>query len=642
MSKTIRKIPWAVPGLATLAIVGVLIAFGVMGTNTAHALGADECGFTTDGTDISKAPAATDCLVITDSVEIMVENTSNAEQDVVVLASGGSAFPKVVVADGKTGVDQHSFELDALAVKFGTTTPGLGSFMVTREMAQGGVVVLTAYDTFTGFPLDADSAALPAGADTNGTLNVVFLGAPALKDADGADLSTLTGSLTDGVIPSTAGVATTTATIKDGNGQLLVDGVDDVDSYVTFTVTYAAGSDLKPRSQLVSSADVNVNASGVALLEIGDWNTGADPVKVTVSAIYTGPTGTLDLGEVVYQRADATPTALEAGTFSCIADAGNDEADDGCADDLEPVADTVFGREDVFVIVGEFTDALGSTVAISSPTIVASDTVALRVSATAADSGMATVTVAAEAEYGEYTISVSTGTGDDLVEQVLTVTIGGPPVGYSFVEPVANISLGAGSSAEFTISAVDVNGNVPDFGDDNMVEVIVRGAGPNDVFGLENNLLELDVDTGEGTFEIFTPINAVDGQMAQIIVRTTDGVQATHAITFGEAVAPMPMLTAPTGVTAMAEAGTVTVTWTDGADALGHLVLLFNAADFSSAPMVNAVPTGSSSAQFTDVAAGNYIAVVVSYRSASETAYAVGTVTVNANGVDGVGTAAAN
>ena len=159
-----------------------------------------------------------------------------------------------------------------------------------------------------------------------------------------------------------------------------------------------------------------------------------------------------------------------------------------------------------------------------------------------------------------------------------------------------------------------------------MVEVIVRGAGPNDVFGLENNLLELDVDTGEGTFEIFTPINAVDGQMAQIIVRTTDGVQATHAITFGEAVAPMPMLTAPTGVMAMADAGTVTVTWTDGADAVGHLVLLFNA-DFSGAPMVNA-PTGSS-AEFMDVAAGDYVAVVVSYRSGSEYMYDYMSVTVN-------------
>ena len=124
-------------------------------------------------------------------------------------------------------------------------------------------------------------------------------------------------------------------------------------------------------------------------------------------------------------------------------------------------------------------------------------------------------------------------------------------------------------------------------------------------------------------------------------VRVIQGasVLASKTIMFGEAVAPMPMLTAPTGVMAMAEASTVTVTWTDGADALGHLVLLFNA-DFSGKPMVN-VPTGSS-AEFMDVAAGDYVAVVVSYRSASDTEYAVGTVTVNANGVDGVGTATAN
>ena len=654
MSKTIRKIPWAVPGLATFAVVAALIAFGVLGANTAQALGDDECGFANTAaapdTFAEVPPAADgDCLVLADSVEIMVENTSSTDElAVAVLASGGSQYPKVVVTNGKTGVDQHNFVLDALVSTFGTDMPGLGSFTVTRDMAKDGVVVLSVYDTFTNFPLDADSDALPLTADA--TLNVVFLGAPALKAADDSPLSTLVRDPTGGVIASDTASVTTTATIKDANNNLLVDGNDDVDSYVTFTVTYAEGSDLKLRTQLVSTAEVPVDDVGEAELVISDWNTDAlpanvGPVKVTVGAIYTGPTGTLDLGDAVYQRADPTPTALEVATFSCRTDPGNTEADDGCADGSEPVADMVFGREEVFVIVGEFTDVLGSTVPVASPSVVASSTAALTVDTTAGnivDGEIATVTVDDEAEFGDYTITVSTGAGDDLVEQVLAITVSGPPVSYSLVDPAATIALGAGSSQEFTVSARDVNGSVPFFGDDNTVEVIIRGAGPNDVFGLEaGNLLTLDADTGEGTFEIFTPLGAEDGDEAQILVRTGGEVKARHTVTFGEAVAPMPMLTAPTDVTATADAGTVTVTWTDGADALGHLVLLFNA-DFSSAPMVNAVPTGSSSAQFMDVAAGDYVAVVVSYRSASETAYAVGTVTVNANGVDGVGTAAAN
>ena len=78
-------------------------------------------------------------------------------------------------------------------------------------------------------------------------------------------------------------------------------------------------------------------------------------------------------------------------------------------------------------------------------------------------------------------------------------------------------------------------------------------------------------------------------------------------------------LTKPTNVTAMSDAaGMVATSWTPGANALGHLVLLFQS-DFSGTPMVG-TPTGNSH-MFSDVPAGSYIAVVVSYRSAMDYEY---------------------
>ena len=79
------------------------------------------------------------------------------------------------------------------------------------------------------------------------------------------------------------------------------------------------------------------------------------------------------------------------------------------------------------------------------------------------------------------------------------------------------------------------------------------------------------------------------------------------------------MLTAPTDVTATSDApGMVAVNWTSGDNALGHLVLLFNA-DFSGDPMVG-MPSGNSHT-FSGVPVGSYIAVVVSYRSVSDYEY---------------------
>ena len=123
-------------------------------------------------------------------------------------------------------------------------------------------------------------------------------------------------------IASDTASATVIALLVDENGRPLKDGLKDVDSYVTFSISYAAGSDLKPRVQLESTEEVPVDGAdyadgkklkvanidlvaraGIAVLELGDWNSGAKPVKVTVGAVYTGPDGSnYDLGEIVLER----------------------------------------------------------------------------------------------------------------------------------------------------------------------------------------------------------------------------------------------------------------------------------------------------------------------------------------------------
>ena len=85
-------------------------------------------------------------------------------------------------------------------------------------------------------------------------------------------------------------------------------------------------------------------------------------------------------------------------------------------------------------------------------------------------------------------------------------------------------------------------------------------------------------------------------------------------------------LTAPTGVTASGGSGTVSVSWTDGANAASHMVLLLNT-DFSL--VAGSVQANATSPETISVAAGTYIVVVLSIDSDSEFEYDSDTVTVN-------------
>ena len=96
------------------------------------------------------------------------------------------------------------------------------------------------------------------------------------------------------------------------------------------------------------------------------------------------------------------------------------------------------------------------------------------------------------------------------------------------------------------------------------------------------------------------------------------GTAYTEAMAMTEAGPPSTELTAPTMVEAMGGTGEFTVTWVDGENAVGHLVLLLDGAEIEAMEIAPA----DNSHTFTGLSPGVYTAVVVSYKSASDYVYA--------------------
>ena len=80
--------------------------------------------------------------------------------------------------------------------------------------------------------------------------------------------------------------------------------------------------------------------------------------------------------------------------------------------------------------------------------------------------------------------------------------------------------------------------------------------------------------------------------------------------------APAPMLTAPTMVDATVSGNSVTVTWVDGENAARHAIILFTS-DYEVGGRVISDPSDNS-VPFSNLTAGNYIAVVVALDSAGD------------------------
>ena len=90
---------------------------------------------------------------------------------------------------------------------------------------------------------------------------------------------------------------------------------------------------------------------------------------------------------------------------------------------------------------------------------------------------------------------------------------------------------------------------------------------------------------------------------------------------------PSTELTMPTMVEATSGVGALTVEWEAGENAVGHLVLLLDTDNDFALLMTETAPTGNSHT-FMPLVAGQYTAVVVSYKSVSDYKYAHATATV--------------
>ena len=104
------------------------------------------------------------------------------------------------------------------------------------------------------------------------------------------------------------------------------------------------------------------------------------------------------------------------------------------------------------------------------------------------------------------------------------------------------------------------------------------------------------------------------------------GTAYTQATAMTEAGPPSTALTAPTMVEAMGGAGTVTVTWEDGQNAVGHLVILLDSS--FEVVEIDDNPTNNES-MFSGLSAGTYYGVVVAFKSASDYEYASAAATAN-------------
>ena len=247
------------------------------------------------------------------------------------------------------------------------------------------------------------------------------------------------------VIPNAAATDTDNrvfviAEIRDAKGQLLTGG-SNVDSAVTFNVAFHADADLKSVARVNYSDTKDVNAMGRAYIELSGWATNPDPskagpVKVTVTASYTGPSGNLDLGKVDLARL-GSPTGLEAGTHICVELDDDDKlkANDGCptamaddpgttqtdesVEDTKPMMEMVFGQGDTIVVTAKLTDMLGSDTKKASFVSLSSAAKRVLTKEGNAYGASARYEVQEDAELGEYVdgIVVSYGRGDDKLEQ---------------------------------------------------------------------------------------------------------------------------------------------------------------------------------------------------------------------------------
>ena len=468
-----------------------------------------------------------------------------------------------------------------------------------------------------------------------------------LKDATSSgsnpliDGTTLTHEMDD------ADAVTIYAVIEDAKGEPLED------TEVSFSSSTNPSGIVAPRdlmdegdaeeagTTLASTLDGVIETDAIVAYELTGLAKVEGPYSITVEVM----AGDLNLGTVTLTRADA-PDKIAAGVFNaaCFKAGGTanepdyllamfNAKDKGCDDSgmasrfgagemifvkahLEDSLDNVVGESDDLdsELADEFDDPLidGDPVVIVNPVNGKLEPKAW------------VYTVDEDAMLGDHMITVSTTakTADDeaIDDVTLTVTVAGPPTQYMFVDPVDNIELG--DRATFTVQAYDAVGGTPHFGatlaTDNKVEVFIQGLPNGNTRNLDaTSMLTLDKDTGRGTFTVFVPNNAEDGDTIRIFV-ASGAMEQQIEVTFGEpGVTPGPdpmddMFTAMHTVMATSpSSGMVDVSWMMGGDFDTSLIMLMQDGDV----VKRQVSFNDAMELLTEVAAGAYDVAVLSFKA---------------------------
>ena len=610
MSKTIRKIPWAVPGLAMVAVAAFL-AIGLLANNGVQPVAAQDADCTVEIAADGTVTSAAACIVQGDMATVEFQGDAAATVDhtlsLLIADPDGriTAYPSGTVwansqledgANNAVGSDaamKYRYQSITVPKAEANPTTGLVEGQTVSITVKGnvhiwaGTVSVTA--AITGITIGDPATGARAIASGATALAITFLGAPAIGvDGDDANSivddtieTTVTPPFTDTTesrskLEAVTGTTTTTV-IDGGSADHVLTGIQD-EVTITATVQDAHGNDLEdvevtftatsdPAGVESSTRVVDSRANGTAPRTISGLPTDSG-YRVTVAVSADG----VDLGSIVIARSGdlTTFTAL-----ICAADSGNTDTDDGCGANSRP--QSVFGDVDgTFRIVTTAKDALDSDAGGVS---VDSDEDADGIAVGNFTSGVAAGTiVAADAEGGRYpiTLTATQGSGDDEISlmAIVDITISGPLAMYDVSGPDR---IESGTSQTYTVQALDSLGNPAQFEatQQTTVDVFVEGDAKNSVtvFGVPGGGLDLS-DDSEATFRIRAASNAMDGEITIVISGVATIVEATKTVMIGEEVVVPPVLGDASGLMAEAgaDAGMVELTWTPGPNATRHFV----------------------------------------------------------------------
>ena len=212
------------------------------------------------------------------------------------------------------------------------------------------------------------------------------------------------------------------------------------------------------------------------------------------------------------------------------------------------VMDARFGKAQTFIVKAHLEDSLG-TVVSGNLTVALDDDVEDPLDPT---DGTPLATPPANVVIQIYEVDDDTMLGDhmitysssedDVEDLVITVAVAGSPDSFMISGPELIAPNGSGM---FTIQAYDEEMSIPHFAmddpdtnadeSDDMVAVFIQGLAPGNTRGVSpSGIVDLDEDTGMGSFTVYAPPGVSQGQVVRIFVATGD-MEVMHTVMFGTA-----------------------------------------------------------------------------------------------------------